>query len=507
MEAKEVEARVRKEMLERELCRRRLLPFVQRNLPEYEAGWVHREICQKLEQFERDVVERKSPRLMLFMPPRHGKSELASRQFPAWFLGRHPNWEIITTSYSASLAYSFSTKVRQLVRSEKYQALFPNMRLEPDAQNKQHWLTTEGGGYLPAGVGGPISGEGAHVFVIDDPVKNRVEAESRIRKNEINNWYSSTAYTRLAPGGGILLIMTRWAVDDLAGWLLEEMKSGGDEWEIIVYPAIAVHNEEHRAIGEPLHPERYDEIALARIKRALIQRDWDALYQQTPVSDSGAIIKRDYWNRWTKEETPDCKYIIQSMDTAFLKSETADYSVISTWGLFYPEGDYSEHDVRFMGEEVPHAIFNGQQAHLILLDVVRGRWDFPELKDIAFKLQSYWEPDTTIIEAKASGLPLTHELRQRGLSVSNFTPSKGNDKVSRAHAISDVFANGYVWAPKTEWAEDLITECHHFPSGKNDDMVDTTTQAVMRFRQGGFIEMDTDYTEEDQPRRRRRYYT
>jgi len=499
---------ISKILAERELCRRRLLPFVLSNVKNYEAGWVHQEICEKLEEFERKIVARESPRLMLFLPPRHGKSELASTQFPAWFLGRNPEKEIISCSYASGLALSFSRKVRELLRNPKYHGIFPNTMLQQDSQSTENWLTTENGGYLAAGVGGPITGHGAHALLIDDPVKNRADAESATERNKVWDWYSSTAYTRLMPGGGVLLILTRWHVDDLAGRLLHEMKhGGGDEWDIVVYPALAVHDETYRKTDEALHPIRYDEKALRKIKNALAPRDWGALYQQNPSTTEGAIIKRTSWNRWLLKKPPSCEYVIQSYDTAYSKSETADYSVITTWGLFYPDGDYSGHIIAPDGEGNDRSPkFSGEEAHLILLDSVKGRWGFPELKEKAYELYTYWEPDSTIIEAKATGLPLAHEMRRTGIPVQTYTPTRGNDHIVRAHSVSDVFASGFVWAPKNEWANDLIEECHKFPSGKYDDQLDSTVLAVMRFRQGGFVRLITDDDVDFVPRARRTYY-
>ena len=498
---------IQKELASRELCRRRLLPFVIRNVKDYEAGWIHQEICEKLEKFEQDIADRKSPRLMLFMPPRHGKSELASTQFPAWFLGRNPSKEVISCSYASGLALSFSRKVRELLRWPKYNSLFPNTKLGKDSQSTENWLTTEGGGYLAAGVGGPITGHGADVLIIDDPVKNRADAESGTERNRVWDWYSSTAYTRLMPGGGVLLILTRWHVDDLAGRLLYEMQHGGDQWDIVVYPAVAVHDETYRKEGEALHPERYDTTALKRIKSALTARDWGALYQQNPSTEEGAILKRNYWNRWCRKEPPTTEYIIQSYDTAYSKSEQADFSVITTWGLFYPDGDYSEHELAPDNEDNPRDHrFSGNDAHLILLDADKGRYSFPELKERAYELYTYWQPDSTIIEAKATGLPLAHEMRRAGIPVQTFTPSRGNDKLTRVHSVTDVFASGNVWAPKNAWADDLIEECHRFPNGKYDDQVDSTVQAIIRFRGGGFIRLVTDDDVEFTPRPRRQYY-
>tara|TARA_R110000803_G_scaffold79057_1_gene144438 strand:+ start:3959 stop:5485 length:1527 start_codon:yes stop_codon:yes gene_type:complete len=502
-------ADIKQELAKRQLCRNRVLPFVHRNVKDYEAGWIHQEICQKLEQFEKDVVAKKSPRLMLFMPPRHGKSELASTQFPAWFLGRNPTKEIISCSYSASLAMSFSRKVRELLRDPSYQSVFPKTILGKDSQSTENWLTTEGGGFLAAGVGGPITGRGAHCLIIDDPVKNRIDAESATEREKVWDWYSSTAYTRLAPGGGVLLILTRWHTDDLAGRLLNEMSHNrGDDWDIIVYPAVAVHDEEYRNIGDPLHPQRYDKEALSKIKGALTARDWGALYQQNPSTEEGAILKRDLWNRWEDSVPPECDYIIQSYDTAYGQSETSDFSVITTWGLFKPEGHMALHSLNYEAHG-EHAQFSGESTHIILLDAVRGRFPFPELKERAHMLYNYWKPDSIIVEAKASGQPLMQEMRRMGIPVQGFSPSRGNDKMARVHSVSDLFTSGYVWAPRNEWADDLVEELHRFPAGKHDDQVDSTTQALMRFRQGGFITLATDdLWDEDvsTSRTRRTYY-
>ena len=247
-----VEEKAKAELALRFLTRKRLLPFVERFNPEYNAGWVHKDICRRLEQFSKDVVDKKSPRLMLFMPPRHGKSTLASVAFPAWHMGRNPDHEFISCSYSGSLAMGFSRKVRQLLREPTYKTAFKT-RLDPDSQSAEAWLTTAGGGYVAAGVGGGITGKGAHILVIDDPVKNRDDAESQNNRDSNWDWYTSTAYTRLAPGGGVLVILTRWHDDDLAGRLLRAGTEGGDEWEVVSYPAIAEEDEQFRQAGEALH--------------------------------------------------------------------------------------------------------------------------------------------------------------------------------------------------------------------------------------------------------------
>jgi predicted phage terminase large subunit-like protein len=496
--------RIQQVLAQRQLAQKRLLPFVQANVPRYKAGWVHKEICQKLEKFERDIVAGKSPRLMLFMPPRHGKSELASTQFPAWFLGRNPDREIIACSYSSTLAMSFSKKVREIIRSTKFTSTFPDCALAKDSQSTENWMTTQMGGYLAAGVGGGITGRGADCFIIDDPVKNREDAESATNRELVGNWYSSTARTRLEPGAGVLLILTRWHQDDLAGRLLHDMKHGGEQWEIIVYPAEAIHKEKYRNVGDPLHPDRYNADALKALRKSMTARDWGALFQQSPSTEAGSILKRQDWNRWCEDTPPDCTYLIQSLDTAYSAKEQADYSVITTWGLFKPKGRMDHHELQLEYEE--GHVFTGKVAHIILLDVVRKRMSFTELKKEALRLNKHWKPDSTIIEAKASGMPLAHELRQGGVPVQTFTPGKGSDKLTRVNSISVLLENGLVWAPKHKWADDLIEECHNFPNSKYDDQVDSTTGALMRFRKGGLIPLSTDHMEEFQPRRKMSYY-
>ena len=287
------EAAARQELAKRILSRKHMLPFVERFDPNYQAGWVHKDICQRLEKFSDDVANRESPRLMLFMPPRHGKSTLASVAFPAWHLGRNPEHEFISCSYSGSLAMSFSRKVRHQLREPNYKNIFNGAVLDPTSQSVESWLTTKGGGYVAAGVGGGITGKGAHVLVIDDPVKNREDAESEYNRDSVWDWYTSTAYTRLAPGGGILVILTRWHDDDLAGRLLQAAAEGADEWEVVRYPALAEEDEVFRKEGDALHPERYNIESLDKIRRAIGPRDWSALYQQNPVADEGDYFTRE----------------------------------------------------------------------------------------------------------------------------------------------------------------------------------------------------------------------
>lgn len=449
-----VEDKARKELALRILTRKRLLPFVERFNPDYAAGWVHKDICRRLEKFSQDVVEKKSPRLMLFMPPRHGKSTLASIAFPAWHLGRNPEHEFISCSYSGSLAMGFSRKVRQLLREPTYKTAFKT-RLDPDSQSAEAWLTSAGGGFVAAGVGGGITGKGAHVLVIDDPVKNREDAESQNNRDANWDWYTSTAYTRLAPGGGVLVILTRWHDDDLAGRLLKATAEGGDDWEVVRYPAIAEEDEEFRGAGEPLHPERYDHEALVRIQRAVGPRDWSALYQQNPVADDGDYFTRDMIQYYDPEDIDyNQMRFYAAWDLAIGKKDRNDYSV----GMVIGVNEYDE---------------------LFVMDVVRGRFDGFELVERILDLYEQWKPSIIGIEKghieMALGPFLEKRVRERGLYEAYFKDLKTGrrDKEARARAIQGRMQQGMVYLPRNEiFTGPLVAELLRFPNGVHDDQVD-----------------------------------
>lgn len=447
-------------MATRLLQRRRLLPFVEASKPTYLAGWVHKDICRRLEQFEQDVVEGKSPRLMLFMPPRHGKSQIASIDYPAWHLGRNPKHEIIACSYSASLAMGFSRKVRTQLRSPEFTAVFPACELDPEVQAAEGWQTTAGGGYVPAGVSGPITGKGAHVLVIDDPVKNREEAESANTQESIYDWYTSTAYTRLAPGGGILIIMTRWHDMDLAGRLLQAAKEGGDQWEVVCYPAIATEDEKYRLQGEALHPARYPIEALHRIRNAVGPRDWEALYQQSPVSNEGDYFKRSEMRFYSLHELKDKKLqYYATWDFAVGKKETNDYSVGLVVGI-------------------------DNEDNIYIVDVWRGRWQSDELVEKILDLYEKWKPSIVGVEKgvieMSIGPFLDKRIEERKLwemFIEELKPGR-RDKVARARAIQGRLQQGKVYFPADgPFTHTLIAEMLRFPSGEHDDQVDALAWA------------------------------
>jgi len=443
------------ELAKRILSRKHLLPFVERFNPDYHAGWVHKDICQRLEKFSEQVANKESPRLMLFMPPRHGKSTLASVAFPAWHIGRHPDHEFISCSYSGSLAMNFSRKVRQLLREPVYKNVFEKSRLDKDSQSVESWQTTQGGGYVAAGVGGGITGKGANILVIDDPVKNREDAESENNREATWDWYTSTAYTRLSPGGGILVILTRWHDDDLAGKLLRHAEEGADQWEVIKYPAIAEEDEKFRKVGESLHPERYNVDALEQIRKAIGPRDWSALYQQNPVSDEGDYFSREMIRYFDYDE----------IDTSHLNFYCA-------WDLAIGQRDRNDYSVGIV-------VGVDEYDTLYVVDVVRGKYDGFELVEQILDLYETWRPSIVGIERghieMALGPFLQKRTRERGLNEAYFKDLKvgKRDKEARARAIQGRMQQGMVYFPKDAiWTGPMVAELLRFPNGTHDDQVD-----------------------------------
>ena len=449
----------RREAARRELCRTRFLPFVMRFTPDYLPGWVHKDICQRLEDFSRQVANRESPRLMITMPPRHGKSALSSKTFPAWHLGRYPNHEIIAASYSSQLSMGFSRNNREIMRDPSYNVVFPGAQLHPDSQSAEAWLTTEAGGYVASGVGGSITGRGAHALLIDDPLKNRTEAESETTRTTLWDWYTSTAYTRLAPGGGVLVIQTRWHDDDLAGRLLAAMEEGGDQWQLVNYPAIANEDEAYRDKGEPLHPVRYDANALLRIKKTIGPRDWAALYQQDPVPDEGAFF--------TKEDIQ--WYDFEDENALPQENTLVNYAA---WDLAV--GQNQENDFSVGG-----VVSIGQNNDLWVRHIRRGKWGAKDLCTQILGLHRIWRCDRYGIEKgmiEMSIGPFLREMQEaEGLWDFSYTELKTGkqDKVARARAIQGMWQLGKIHIPyNAPWSEDFVNELLRFPTGVHDDQVD-----------------------------------
>jgi|TARA_Y100000114_G_scaffold154845_1_gene177713 predicted phage terminase large subunit-like protein len=461
----------------REKAQEYFMPFAHYVYENFIEGKHHRIIAEKLERVARGELKR----LIINMPPRHSKSEFASYLMPAWFLGRNPKLKIIQATHNTELAVRFGRKVRDLIADPQYKDIFPTTNLKEDNKSAGKWQTDKGGEYFAAGVGAAVTGRGADLFVIDDPHSEQ-DAMSDSAFDNAYEWYTSGPRQRLQPGGAIIIVMTRWGKKDLTGRLIAAQ--GGDimadKWEVVEFPAILPSD-------KPLWPEFWNKDSLLSIKGSLPVGKWNAQWQQQPTNTESAIVKRDWWQIWEKEEIPFCKYIVQSYDTAFSKKETADYSAITTWGVFEPQ--------------------EGEADHLILLDAQRGRWNFPELKETAYKEYEYWEPDMVIIEAKATGTPLIDELRLRGIPALGFSPGKGKDKVTRMHMVAPLFEAGVVWAPKDKkFADELIEEVVSFPNGDYDDFCDSMTLALMRFRQGGFVSLNGENEEEESYRRKREYY-
>ena len=418
------------------------------------------------------------------------KSEFGSYMFPAWFLGKFPEKKIMQASNTGELAVGFGRKVRNLVMSDQYAEVFPDVRLRQDSKAAGRWATNKSGEYFAIGVGGTMTGRGADIAIIDDP-HTEGEATMAAFNPEIYDktyeWYTSGPRQRLQPNGAIIIIATRWSERDLIGRVLKDAQERGraDEWDVVEFPAILPS-------GNSLWPEFWSLDELLSLKEELPPSKWNAQYQQKPTGEEGAIIKREWWRRWEKETPPPCEFIIQAWDTAYTKGQRNDFSACTTWGVFHLNEDPSD-------------------VNIILLDRYMERLEFPDLKLRAKEMYQEWEPDDCIIEAKASGLPLIYELRQMGILVSEFTPVRGtrqqsNDKIARMNSVADIFKNGKVWAPETRWAQELIDNVAAFPNASHDDDVDTVIMALMRFRTGGFLRLSTDYEDNDVPRRKTAAY-
>jgi predicted phage terminase large subunit-like protein len=466
----------------RDLARDKFMVYAKHVYDGFIEGRHHKIIAEKLEA----IAEGRLKRLIVNMPPRHSKSEFASYLMPSWFLGRNPKLKIIQATMNTELAVRFGRKVRDLIADPIYAEIFPNTDLKQDSQAAGRWETSAGGEYFAAGVGAAMTGRGADLLIIDDPHSEQ-DALSTSAYDTAYEWYTSGPRQRLQPGGTIIIVQTRWSKKDLTGRLLGAQARDlmADQWEVIEFPAILPS-------GEPLWHEFWKKEELLKVKASLSVGKWNAQWQQNPTSEEVAMVKRDWWQLWEREDTPRLDYIIQSYDTAYSKKETADYSAITTWGVFEPKE-------------------NGEQ-HLILLDAKKGRWNFPELKEIAVDQNEYWEPDMMLIEAKASGASLADELRMMNLPVTTFSPGRrkgggGMDKTTRMHMVSPIFESGKVWYPDEKFADEVIEEVASFPNGDHDDYCDSMTMALLRFRQGGFISLQGENEPEDWfPRGAREYY-
>lgn len=422
------------------------LDFIKEMWPGFIMGRHHKIMAEKFEAVARGDIKR----LAISLPPRHSKSEMASYLLPAWYLGKYPDRQVMEASHTAELSVGFGRKVRNLIDTPAYQEIFPGVSLQQDSKSAGRWGTNKGGVYNALGVGGSAAGKGANLFVIDDPFSEQdiITGNSAATFDSVWEWYMSGPRQRLQPGGGIIVVHTRWGKRDLIGRLLDyaAKNPGADQWEYIEFPAIMPS-------GKSLWPEYWPIEELEKIKATIAPHLWNAQYMQNPTGEEGALLKRDWWQDWTKEDPPQCDYIIMSLDAAQEAHNRADYNAVTIWGVFERENE------------------NGDKINnVILLEAWRERMEFPELKRAMFKMYKEWEPDTFIVEKKSNGAALYQEMRAAGIPVTEFTPSKGNDKISRVNAVSDMFSSGLVWASKDRrWVQEVIDECAEFPNGDHDD--------------------------------------
>lgn len=427
-----------------------LIAFAQRTMPAYQPAAHHELIAKKLEAVERGEIDR----LIITMPPQHGKTELASIRFPAWFLGRNPDKRVIGCSYAAALANSISRRARDIVAGDAWP--FPN-KLNPDAAAVAAWeVDRRDGGYSAAGVGGPITGKTADLLLIDDPFKNLEEADSANRRELVWLWYTATAYTRLRGRGAVVVIQTRWHHDDLAGRLLAAQGAGGDRWEVLHLPALAESNDPlGRREGETLWPAMHGQAVMEQRKTTVGTRVWTALFQGHPSSEEMALFKRDWWKYYS---TPPARFdrVILSWDMAFKDTKSSDFVVGQVWGA--------------------------KGADRFLLAQRRARLSFTATLDAVRKQAAEWPvAGLKLVEDKANGPAVIDTLKVEIPGLVAVNPEGG--KYARASAVSPQAEAGNVWLPDPRihpWVHDFVQECADFPTGVHDDQVDAMSQALLR---------------------------
>lgn len=467
-------------------ARESLLSFTTYTNPSYETGWFNELLCLELDQFLKDVEDGKMPRLMIFAPPRSGKSELASRRFPAKIIGKNPNWNVISCSYASPLAERMSRDVQRIMMDERFAELYPEVTLNSSnvrtvaagaIRTAELWEPVNpegkvyGGSYRAAGVNGGITGQGMNVGIIDDPAKDYKQASSKAYQVAVKDWYDTTFYTRLDPKkNGIIIILTRWHKDDLAGQLLQEAANGGEKWRVVSFPMEAEKEEVHelngikynlRKPGEILFPERMPQkfVDLCKSRGSLV---WNALYQQRPTAKGGGLIKTDWFGEYAT--LPKMKFRAVIGDTAQKIKETNDYSVFEHWGL-------------------------GEDGFLYLIDLVRGKWEADELKKRA---TAFWVKCASLdngkcrwmgIEDKSSGTGLIQQIRNSNIpKIPVKAIQRGKDKFTRLMDIQGYIESGYIKLPReAPWLNDFLVECEGItPEFKtHDDQIDPMMDAIM----------------------------
>jgi predicted phage terminase large subunit-like protein len=460
----------------------RLLPFVCYMYPFYKPSWFHRHIARKLEDLESGKIER----LLISMPPRHGKSMLASEFFIPWYLGRNPNHEVIFATYGQSLASDVGSKIRSIIQDASYADVFPGVSLDKSTQSKQQLKIMHAGlenrelpgSAIARGIGGSITGKGAHVLILDDPYKGRKEADSPVFRKAVTDYYTSVLRTRVYAGGKICMIMTRWRDDDLFG---ELQKVGDEKWDVISFPAI---DEADRT----LWPEMYSREQYLAIKNTIGVRDWNALFQQAPLQDTGNVFLKEFFRLFPYNEgkLPEFDIIIQSLDCSFKDGYDNDYTAHVTLGTFNPRAFFKDDSLPPIG--------------VLILDCWHEKLTFPKLREAVAKEYNYVygpndkEVDVMVIEDAAAGISLIQELRFTGLNVLPYNPGR-DDKLARAHAITHLIELGYVWIPESKRKPGEIMdqfvpfmkEILEFDRGAHDDFVDAFVQAMRFLSDRGYI--------------------
>ncbi len=431
-----------------ELARRRLVPFAGLVQPKYQGAAHTRLLCDRLEALERRDIRR----LLVAMPPRHGKSLHVAQTFPAWVLGRNPSAQIIVASYAAELAESHGRRIRDLVRFDRYAF---KTSVSETSSSASRWNTTAGGAVVSAGVGGGLTGFGADLLVVDDYCAGRDDADSPLQRERVWSWFTEVALTRLQPGGCVIVCATRWHEDDLSGRILSGDQA--DQWEVLELPALAVEDDAlGREPGEALWPAWFDREHLQRLRQTIGSRAFSALYQQAPSPAQGVLFQRNWFgNRY--EVAPGGLFIVQTLDGAWRTGVANDPSVIATWGL---------------------QLDGAQVARFYLLDVWRDKVEFPDLVNAVKQQYQLRRPARVICEDAASGLAIVAEL-QRNSAIPIVGVRPQGSKTARAEAVTPHFEAGRVFLPRNaSWLEEWISEHLRFPAGKHDDMVDTTSLAL-----------------------------
>jgi len=460
-------------------CQNDLIEFCKHMQPDYKVGKHHRRLANLL----MDIASGDKDRICVNMPPRHGKSQLVSIYFPAWFMGKYPNKKVLMVSHTTDLAVDFGRKVRNIIDTDLYRQVFPTVSLAQDSKSAGRWNTNFGGEYFACGVGSALAGRGADLLLVDDPHNEQDIINGNFDVFEkAYEWFTYGARTRLMPGGRVAIVQTRWHLDDLTGRVTRDMaqNEGADQYEVVEFPAILnvpSPSDPDKTVEKPLWPEFFDLKALYRTKASMPVFQWNAQYQQNPTAEEASVVKREWWQEWKKEDPPSCEYIIMSLDAAAETNNRADFTALTTWGVF-------------MNEE-------SDRYEIVLLNSIKKRVEFPELKKLALEEYKEWEPDAFIVEKKSAGTALYQEMRRMGLPVQEYTPHRGSgDKLARLNSVADIVQSGLCWVPQTRWAEEVVEEIAGFPFMSNDDLVDSTVMALMRFRQGGFIRLPTDEKDE-----------